>query len=381
MMNAEEFQRYSRQIIIPEIGLEGQKKLLNAKVLVIGAGGLGCPALLYLAAAGVGQIGIIDFDHVDRSNLQRQILFREDDSGQPKVECAAARLHELNKSIKVEKIKLAITADSALDMIAGYDVIIDTSDNFLTRYVVNDASFIRQIPLIYGSIFRLEGQVSVFNLDKDAPCYRCLFPAPPPQEMIPSCSAGGALGALAGLIGSLQAAECIKIILRKGEMMSGKLMKVNLLDLDFITLGINKSGSCTLCSQARMQDKLDPNWYQFPKYEPICRNVKRVSDKELIAAINDKSRLLRLIDVREKWELADAKNASENTCIPLSVIEKNPSGVVGLLSHQGKNVFYCEDGSRSEYAISLIEREFGYSNLYSYKGNPHQLFSNVERER
>lgn len=376
VFNEEMMKRYSRQLIIPEIGIEGQHKLLNAKVLVIGAGGLGSPVLLYLAAAGVGHVGVIDFDVVDMSNLQRQVLYTEGDVGRSKVECALLKLKSVNSLINVEKNESLITIENALNIMEGYDVVIDTSDNFLTRYLANDASYIRKIPLIYGSMFRLEGQVAVFNLTEYSPCYRCFCPAPPPNDMLPNCSAGGALGALAGLIGCLQVTECIKILLGKGKVLSGKIINVNLMELDFVSLDINKSSTCKLCSNNSIRNKLDPEWYEFDNPRAICMKVKEISENDLSKMIIEKNEVVKIIDVREEWEVNLDNNDIDMISIPLSVIEKNPESLIGQISHQEKYIFCCEDGSRSDYVVALIEREFGYTNLYSFKGILKNVFLN-----
>jgi adenylyltransferase/sulfurtransferase len=374
-MNIDNIARYSRQLMIPEVGLNGQMKLLDAKVLVVGTGGLGCPVLLYLAAAGIGTIGIADFDTVDLSNLQRQILFSEKDIGKSKADSAALKILSINSDIQVKKISTSLSVANALDIVGDYDVVIDASDNFQTRYVLNDACFIQKVPLVYGSLFRLEGQVSVFNLNRHSPCYRCLYPTPPPRLMIPGCSEGGALGSVAGIIGSIQATECIKIILGKGSLLSEKMINVNLLDLDFSLLAVRKSPSCIICTRPDKYHNLDPTWYEFEELKNICTKVKNISNQELVVALKNNRSELTLINVKEVWENIQIAPKAKEISIPLSIIEKDLQSVIGQLSHQGKNVFYCIDGSRSEHAILLIEQEFGFANLYSFKGNPHSLIS------
>jgi molybdopterin/thiamine biosynthesis adenylyltransferase/rhodanese-related sulfurtransferase len=366
--------RYSRQLIIPEIGLQGQLELLNSKVLVVGAGGLGCPVLLYLAAAGIGRIGIADFDRVDLTNLQRQILYSETDVGKSKVECAASKLLAMNSDVKIDSLPFSITKENVLSIVGDYDVVLDASDSFITRYVLNDACYIKRIPLIYGSLFRLEGQVSVFNLNEDAPCYRCLYASPPPANMIPNCSEGGALGAVAGIIGSIQAAECVKVLLNKGNLLSGKMMHINLLDLDFSFLSIHKSPSCRVCSLQKTMEDLDPAWYEFDGFKHICTRIKHITGKQLMDALKTNSEEITLINVKETWENIAIYTQFNELSIPLSTVEADLESVVGLISHQGKNIFYCTDGSRSEQAISILEEKFGYTNLYNFKGNPQILF-------
>jgi molybdopterin/thiamine biosynthesis adenylyltransferase len=361
--------RYSRQLMIPEIGFQGQLSLLNSKVLVIGTGGLGSPVLLYLAAAGIGTIGIADFDRVDLSNLQRQILFSQADIGKSKTETAAAKLLSLNSDIKINALSYSISKDNVLDTISGYDIVVDASDNFLTRYILNDACYLKKIPLIYGSLFRLEGQISVFNLNEHAPCYRCLYPSPPPGNMIPTCSEGGALGSIAGLIGSIQATECVKILLKKGTPLSGKVMHINLFDLDVSFLSVQKSPSCLICNQQEIPEILSDAWYEFEGLSQICTRIKQISSKELIEVVKNSPNTVRLINVKEVWENVETLSGLEEISMPLSIIEDYPESLIAHLAHEGLNVFYCSDGSRSEHAIAILESEFGCTNLFNFKGS------------
>lgn len=331
-MKAKNMLRYSRQLMIPEIGFQGQLSLLNSKVLVVGAGGLGCPALLYLAAAGIGTIGIADFDQVELSNLQRQILFSQADIGKNKTESAALKLLSLNSDIEINKLSYVISKDNALEIVGEYDVVIDASDNFLTRYILNDACYFKKVPLIYGSLFRLEGQVSVFNLNEHSPCYRCLYPSPPPGNMIPNCSEGGALGSVAGLIGSVQATECVKVLLKKGNHLSGKVMHVNLLDLDISFLSVNKSTSCLICSQRNTPELLNDAWYAFEGPSQICTRIKYISSKELIVAIKNNPNEVTLINVKEAWENVDFPTQLKEISMPLSIMENNPESIIEHIS-------------------------------------------------
>lgn len=372
--------RYSRQLMMPEVGVEGQKKLFKSNVLVIGAGGIGCPALQYLVAAGVGNIAIADFDKVDFSNLQRQILFSEQDVGRSKVEVAAEKLFAMNSDVQITPITSTITLDNVLELIDGFDVVIDASDNFATRYVVNDACFIKEIPLVSGSIFRMEGQVSVFNLNEHSPCYRCLYPSPPPQSMIPNCSEGGALGSVAGVIGAIQATECFKILLQNGEILSGSVMNLNLFDLDISLLDINKHEGCKLCGSSVRFDALIPEWYDFSSWTNVCGRIKKISKKELVLSTFEGSESVRLINVKEIWENSGYTPMSNELLLPLSLIESDPRSLVGKISHQGKNVFYCQDGSRAERAIVILEEELGFSNLYSFSGDLNKVLSNKLEE-
>jgi sulfur-carrier protein adenylyltransferase/sulfurtransferase len=247
--------RYSRHILLPEVGEEGQARLLDSKVLLVGAGGLGSPAAIYLAAAGVGTIGIVDFDVVDASNLQRQIVHSFDRLGQPKVESARETLTALNPDVKVEPHNVRLAADNVLDLLSGYDVIIDGGDNFPTRYLVNDASLHLRIPVVHGSIFRFEGQVSVFDPYR-GPCYRCQYPEPPPPDLAPSCAEAGVLGVLPGIIGSIQAVEAIKLVLEIGESLVGRLLTYDALAQEFMNLSIRRNPDCPACGDEAMPPRL-----------------------------------------------------------------------------------------------------------------------------
>ncbi len=263
MLTEEQRHRYSRHTIMPEVGEAGQLKLLDAKVLLIGAGGLGSPAAIYLAAAGVGTIGIVDFDVVDTSNLQRQIIHRLEDVGQPKVESAARAITQLNPDVKVIGHRTQITSHNALEIIGGYDVVINGSDNFPTRYLVNDACVLLGKTLVDGSIFRFEGQVTVYDTAGGSPCYRCLYPDPPPPGEVPSCAEGGVLGVLPGIIGSLQAVETIKVILGEGSPLAGRLLLYDALEGEFRELKISKNKECPVCGQ-------HPTVTELIDYEQFC---------------------------------------------------------------------------------------------------------------
>jgi sulfur-carrier protein adenylyltransferase/sulfurtransferase len=254
--------RYSRHILLPEVGEEGQARLLDSKVMLVGAGGLGSPAAMYLAAAGVGTIGIVDFDVVDASNLQRQIVHSFDRLGQPKVESARETLTGLNPDVKVEPHNVRLAADNVLEVLAGYDVIVDGGDNFPTRYLVNDASLHLKTPVVHGSIFRFEGQVSVFDPYR-GPCYRCQYPEPPPPELAPSCAEAGVLGVLPGIIGSIQAVEAIKLLLEIGESLAGRLLTYDALTQEFMNLSIRRNPDCPACGDETMPPRL-------VDYDPSC---------------------------------------------------------------------------------------------------------------
>src|SRR5271167_2476016 len=254
-LTKKEIERYSRHLIMPEVGMDGQLKLKQAKVLCIGTGGLGAPLGLYLAAAGVGRIGLVDFDTVDSTNLQRQILFGTKDVGRPKIVAASDRLRDLNPDIQIDTFETHLSSENALDILKDYDIIVDGTDNFPTRYLVNDASVLLGKPNVYGSIFRFEGQVTVFGYP-DGPCYRCLYPEPPPPGLVPSCAEGGVLGVLPGIVGSIQAAETVKLILGKGEPLVGRLLLYDALAMRFRELKLRKNPECPVCGEHPTVTKL-----------------------------------------------------------------------------------------------------------------------------
>ena len=261
-LRPEQLERYSRHVLIPEVGEEGQLRLLDSKVLLIGAGGLGSPAALYLAAAGVGTLGIIDADIVDTSNLQRQILHTVDRVGTPKVDSAEIAIHGINPEVIVKKYGVRLTSENVLDVITGYDVIVDGTDNFPTRYLLNDASLVAGIPVVHGSIYQFEGSVTVYK-PHDGPCYRCQYPEPPPPELAPSCAEGGVLGVLPGVIGTLQATEAVKLILGIGEPLVGRQLRYDALSMEFVELKMHRDPECPVCSK-------DPREIEFIDYEQFC---------------------------------------------------------------------------------------------------------------
>lgn len=356
----QELERYSRHLIIPEFNIEGQRKLKNAKVLVVGTGGLGAPLLLYLAAAGVGTLGMVDFDVVDDSNLQRQVLFSVKDIGKLKTEAAKERIQSLNPHITVNVHNTHLTSENALNIIKDYDVVADGTDNFPTRYLVNDACVILKKTNVYASIFRFDGQVSVFNYTdtegKTGPNYRDLFPTPPPPGLVPSCAEGGVLGVLPGIIGSLQANEVIKVVTGIGKPLSGRLFLFDALTFKTTTLNISKN-----VNTAPILKLID--------YESFC-GIKE--DNETIAvpeitvgelkALKDKKIDFQLIDVREPYEYDIANLGGE--LIPLGELESH----LDKINSTKKGVVHCRSGVRSKQAIQLLTEKYGFQNLFNLRG-------------
>lgn len=353
-----ELERYNRHIIIPDFGLDAQKKLKAAKVLVIGSGGLGSPVLLYLAAAGVGNIGIVDFDVVDDSNLQRQVLFGVDEIGKPKVEAAKRRLEKLNPHINITTYNTQLTSKNALELISQYDVVADGTDNFPTRYLVNDACVISGKSNVYASIFQFEGQVSVFNYTDSngitGPNYRDLYPTPPPPGLVPSCSEGGVLGVLPGIIGSLQANEVIKVITGVGETLSGRFFVFDALTFETRTFNISKQ-----INSAEIKELID--YEQFCGVKAVERKIKEIDVEEFLAWQKNGDDI-QVIDVREPAEY-HAGNI-DALLIPLATVSERYDEI----TRDKKVVVHCKLGGRSAKAIRELEEKFGFDNLYNLKG-------------
>lgn len=353
MLSKEEKHRYNRHIILDKVGIEGQEKLKNAKVLVIGAGGLGCPVLQYLTAAGVGTIGIVDFDTVDETNLQRQILFTIDDVGKPKAQIAAHNLEQLNPYVHFDVYYERLTNQNALDIFKQYDIIVDGSDNFSTRYLVNDACVITGKPLVYGSIFKFEGQVAVFNY-KNSATYRCLFPEPPKSGTVPSCSEIGVIGVLPGIIGSLQANEVLKIILEIGEPLTNKVMIFNALNNSFFTLNFSKNEAVV------KQTKAMENTFASFDYDVFCglknNDVNNVNEEILTDLPKD----YFIIDVREEHERPKLNFNGQLLNIPLS----NLTSQIKTLDPSKNYIITCQSGVRSLKAIELL-KSHDFNNLYN----------------
>jgi molybdopterin/thiamine biosynthesis adenylyltransferase/rhodanese-related sulfurtransferase len=359
-----ELERYNRHIIIPGFGLAAQQKLKAAKVLVVGSGGLGSPVLLYLAAAGIGTIGIVDFDVVDDSNLQRQVLFGVNEIGKPKVDAAKARLQALNPHLEFVLYNTQLTSQNALDIIKDYDVVADGTDNFPTRYLVNDACVLLGKPYIYASIFQFEGQVSVFNYrhanGERGPNYRDLYPTPPPPGLVPSCAEGGVLGVLPGIIGSLQALEVIKVITGVGEPLAGRFYIFDALNFESRTFTISRRDDNPLNGK-------NPTITQLIDYEQFC-GVKAVEKpvKEITAAelyeLQVKGEPFQLIDVREPYEYDIVNIGAE--LIPLATVAEQAD----KFSKDIPVIVHCKMGGRSAKAIRELEEKFGFTNLYNLKG-------------
>lgn len=344
--------RYSRHLLIPEVGLAGQQKLRNASVLLIGTGGLGSPAAMYLAAAGVGRIGLVDYDVVDASNLQRQVIHGTAQLGTLKVESARQRILDINPTVQVDVHNVLFTSANALEIAQGYDLIIDGTDNFPTRYLVNDVSVKLGIPNVYGSIFRFDGQVSVFDA-QHGPCYRCLFPEPPPPGLVPSCAEGGVLGVLPGIIGSLQASEGIKVLLDIGETLVGRLLLFNALDMRIEFVKLRKDPHCAVCSQPA--DKIELIDYEafcgLPAHDHEEANMDKkyeITPKELAEQFKNGAQV-KLIDVREPHELAISR-IEGSIDIPLGEVAARLSE----LDTANEYVVMCRVGGRSAKAVELM---------------------------
>ena len=359
----EEILRYSRHLIMPEVGMEGQLKLKNSKVLLIGTGGLGAPLGLYLAAAGVGRLGLVDFDVVDFTNLQRQVAFGSDDVGKPKAAAAQARLSNLNPDIKVEMYETKLTSDNALDLFRDFDVIVDGTDNFPTRYLVNDACILLGKPNVYGSIFRFEGQATVFGMP-DGPCYRCLYPEPPPPGLVPSCAEGGVLGVLPGIVGSIQAMETIKLILGRGDSLVGRLLLFDALAMKFRELKLRKNPNCPVCGEHPTVTKLI-DYYEFcgVRGEEVPTpdlKVPEITPRELKARL-DRGDDLYILDVREphEYQICNLKGH----LLPLGELPRR----VHELDSSQEIVAHCRSGKRSAEAVDFL-RKAGFRKILNLKG-------------
>ncbi|MBM3901535.1 MAG: molybdopterin-synthase adenylyltransferase MoeB [Verrucomicrobia bacterium] len=361
----EEIRRYSRHLILPEVGLAGQKKIRNASVLCIGAGGLGSPIAMYLAAAGVGKLGIVDFDTVDYSNLQRQILHTDADVGVSKAESAKVTLNALNPNTEVVLHKTRISSENALELIRPYDIVVDGTDNFPTRYLTNDACVLLKKPNVYGSIFRFEGQASVFAPQMGGPCYRCLYPEPPPPGMVPSCAEGGVLGVLPGIIGCIQATEILKLILGKGSHLTSRLLLFNALDMKFRELKLRRDPKCPVCGDhPTITELIDYEQFCGVVPEPVVagQNPDEVTVQDMQNALKSPEKGIRVIDVREPDEYEIARVAG----VPLFPLSRLNQQFTELDPNQ-QIYIHCKAGKRSMKALEFL-RQQGFKYVKSVKG-------------
>jgi adenylyltransferase/sulfurtransferase len=352
-LSNDEIARYSRHLLLPEIGMEGQKRLKAAKVLIVGTGGLGAPLALYLAAAGVGTLGIVDFDFVEASNLQRQVIHSTRDIGRPKVASAKDRVKGLNPGVNIVEYNTMLTAANAMDIIKGYDIVADGTDNYQTRYLVNDACVLLGIPNVYGSVFQFEGQASVFYA-KEGPCYRCLYPSPPPPGLVPSCAEGGVVGILPGIVGTIQACEVIKLLVGGAGALTGRLLLFDAWGMKFRELKLDKDPGCPICGQ-------NPSIHELIDYETFCGLRPPADEKpiETITAVELKARMdagepLQIIDIREPHERAIVKFPNAKA-IPLGQMTRR----MDEFDPAADAVFICKVGKRSVFAIRALQ-DAGY---------------------
>jgi len=376
-LSTDELRRYSRHVILPEVGLDGQKKICAARVLCVGAGGLGSPIAMYLAAAGVGTLGLADFDTVDFSNLQRQLLHGTEDVGRPKIESACDTLRRLNPNVEVVLHPARLTSANALDILAPYDIVVDGTDNFPTRYLTNDACVLLKKPNVYGSIFRFEGQASVFAPHLGGPCYRCLFPEPPPPGAVPSCAEGGVLGVLPGLIGCIQATEILKLILGAGTSLMGRLLLCNALDMKFREIKLRRDPQCPLCGEPRTITKLI-DYEQFcgmntPSSLP-APSPDEVTVHEMKRALDTPGLNIKVLDVREPDEFQIARVAG-TILLPLSALAQRFTELDPSQSYY----LHCKAGVRSMKALKFL-REHGFKQLKSVQGGIAAWSDQIDRD-
>jgi molybdopterin/thiamine biosynthesis adenylyltransferase/rhodanese-related sulfurtransferase len=373
-LNNDEIRRYSRHLILPEVGLAGQKKIKAASVLCIGAGGLGSPIAMYLAAAGIGKIGIVDFDTVDFSNLQRQILHTDADVGRSKAESAKETIRGINPHCEVVIHNTRISSENALDLIRPYDIVVDGTDNFPTRYLTNDACVILKKPNVYGSIFRFEGQASVFAPHLGGPCYRCLYPEPPPPGMVPSCAEGGVLGVLPGIIGCIQATEILKLAIGKGNLLVGRLLLFNALDMKFRELKLRRDPACPVCGD-------HPTIKELIDYEVFCgieppkedENPNEVTVQDMKKALDDPKLGIKVIDVREPFEYEIARIEAV-PLLPMSELQNRFTE----LDPNTQYYLLCKVGARSHSAVEFL-REQGFKYVKNVKGGTNAWSDEIDR--
>ena len=378
-LTQDQINRYSRHLLLPEVGVEGQEKICNSKVLLIGTGGLGSPLALYLAAAGVGNLGLIDFDVVDLSNLQRQVAHGESTVGKLKVDSAKARIADLNSSINVTTYNTRLSSENVMEIFADYDIIVDGTDNFPTRYLASDACVLLKKPYIYGCILRFEGQASVFD-SRTGPCYRCLYPAPPPPGLVPSCAEGGVIGILPGIVGLIQANEVIKLVLGVGDSLVGRLLLFDALKMKFREMKLRKDPECPICGD-------NPTITELIDYEQFCgivpvqeqdsaADLEKEIAVEQVKQMMDEKHAFKLIDVREPSEYGICKIEGA-TLIPLGDIEAKDTALLNGLSPDDEIVLHCKAGVRSMKALKVLEK-MGFSNLKSMRGGINEWSEKID---
>jgi molybdopterin/thiamine biosynthesis adenylyltransferase/rhodanese-related sulfurtransferase len=364
-LSVDEVKRYSRHLIIPDVGMAGQKRLKNAKVLVVGAGGLGSPALLYLAAAGVGTLGIVDFDTVDESNLQRQIIHGVSDVGKSKAESAKESIAEINPYVNVILHKDRLDSSNVMEIFAGYDLIVDGTDNFATRYLVNDACVLLHKPYVLGSIYRFDGQASVFWADY-GPCYRCLYPEPPPPGMVPSCAEGGVLGVLCASIGSIQVNEAIKLITGIGEPLAGRLMIYDALEMSYRTVKVNKDPECAVCGK-------NPTVTELIDYDAFCGAVSEEATEAAAGSTITATDLKDMLDRGDNIFLVDVREPNEYEIVSIPGATLIPKGeflsgaALEQLPQDKRVVLHCKSGARSAECLAIVKNA-GFSDAVHVGG-------------
>lgn len=377
-LSQDQIARYSRHLLLPEVGVEGQEKLCNAKVLCIGTGGLGSPLGLYLVAAGIGTLGLVDFDIVDQSNLQRQIVHGESTVGKLKVDSAKDRLADMNSDVKVITYNTRLSSENAMEIFKDYDIIVDGTDNFPTRYLANDAAVLLGKPYIYGCILRFEGQASVFH-SKEGPCYRCLYPEPPPPGLVPSCAEGGVLGVLPGIIGLIQATEVVKLILGKGETLVGRLMIFDALAMKFREMKLRKDKDCPICGE-------NPTITELIDYEQFCGIPSATEAEAENAALEIPAEEVKLkLDGSGKFILVDVREPSEydicridgSVLIPLGLIEEMKPKNLNGLSQNDEIILHCKAGVRSLKAVKALKK-MGFENVKSMAGGIEAWSDNID---
>jgi adenylyltransferase/sulfurtransferase len=374
-LSVDEVRRYSRHLIIPDVGMAGQKRLKNAKVLVVGAGGLGSPALLYLAAAGVGTLGIVDFDVVDESNLQRQIIHGVSDIGKPKAESARESIREVNPYVNVVLHTERLDSDNVMEIFEPYDLIVDGTDNFATRYLVNDACVLLHKPYVWGSIYRFDGQASVFWADY-GPCYRCLYPEPPPPGMVPSCAEGGVLGVLCASIGSIQVNEAIKLITGIGEPLAGRLMIYDALEMIYRSVRVNKDPECAICGK-------NPTVTELIDYDAFCGAISEEAADAAAGSTITASELKRMLDAGEDVYVVDVREPNEYEIVSIPGAVLIPKGeflsgeALSRLPQDKKIVLHCKSGARSAECLAIVHQA-GFSDAVHVGGGVLAWVSQVD---